>query len=977
MCSVGIRIPAVRATCTNDLNAGGGSPRAKAGCDRWAASSIATCVSLACARSKAVARWRARGKVRMSRKRIHELAKEWNVDVKDFVARLDKLGIRNKRAQSSLTDEEVERARAELAIDERPAVAVGDERVAVDTEGHTVVERRVRTNVIRRRTTRADSVPGLETAFPEGATLPPLSGEPFEVPADLFETTFAPELLPEAPLSSFSATEPPQYAPQTAVSGQAAGSESAAPVEAHAPAAMAADVAASAPVVPRMVPPPPPPPVARPAAPKARVEAPELQSPFAQRGPKVIGRIDLRKTQPAPAPAAPPRQRHTATAEPPPPMAPPAEDAKPKRKKRKVIKQTDMRETVDQDRRFGRPPRKKKALPGKEIRKTEITTPRASKRVVRISEVITVGDLARAMGVKAGEVIKKLMDSGMMAAINQVLDYDTAAYIASEFEYIVENVAFDAESMLEEKVEKVAVDEGLQTRPPVVTIMGHVDHGKTSLLDAIRHTNVTAGEAGGITQHIGAYSVDVDERRVTFLDTPGHEAFTAMRARGAKVTDIVVLVVAADDGVMPQTVEAINHARAAGVPIVVAINKIDKPEANLERIKQQLADYGLVAEDWGGDTVCVPVSARSKQGIPQLLEMLLLQADILDLKANPTKLAKGIIVEARLDRGRGPVATVLVQEGTLKVSDPFVCGWHYGRIRAMVDERGRKVHAAAPAEPVEILGLTGVPEAGTSLVAVADEATARQVAEHRRGKQREADLVKTAKISLDELYQQIQAGDVKELRLVLKADVQGSVEALSEALSRLSSDEVRLNVLHASVGGITESDVLLASASNAVVIGFNVRPEAKANDVADREGVDVRLYTVIYDVINDVRDAMEGLLEPAFRERVLGRAEVRQVFTVPSVGSVGGSFITDGKVVRNGLARLVRDHVVVYTGKVSSLRRFKDDAREVQAGYECGIGLENYQDMKVGDVIETFELEKVQRRLAPAAGRGAPVERRA
>jgi len=384
-----------------------------------------------------------------------------------------------------------------------------------------------------------------------------------------------------------------------------------------------------------------------------------------------------------------------------------------------------------------------------------------------------------------------------------------------------------------------------------------------------------------------------------------------------------------------------------------------------------------VADDWGGDTVCVPVSARSKQGIPQLLEMLLLQADLLDLKANPNKLARGIIVEARLDRGRGPVATVLVQEGTLKVGDPFVCGWHYGRIRAMVDDRGRKVLSASPAEPVEILGLTGVPEAGTPLVAVTDEATARQVAEHRRGKQREADLVKTAKISLDELYQQIQAGDVKELRLVLKADVQGSVEALTEALSRLSSEEVRLNVLHASVGGITESDVLLASASNAVVIGFNVRPEAKANEVADREGVDVRLYTVIYDVINDVRDAMEGLLEPAFREKPLGRAEVRQVFTVPSVGSVAGSFITDGKILRNGLARLVRDHVVVYTGRVSSLRRFKEDAREVQAGYECGIGLENYQDVKVGDVIEAYEMEKVARRLTPSTGRSAPAERRA
>jgi len=435
-------------------------------------------------------------------------------------------------------------------------------------------------------------------------------------------------------------------------------------------------------------------------------------------------------------------------------------------------------------------------------------------------------------------------------------------------------------------------------------------------------------------------------------------------------------VVAADDGVMPQTVEAINHARAANVPIIVAINKIDKPEANVERIKQNLTEYGLVAEDWGGDTICVPVSAKTKEGIPHLLEMLLLQAEVLELKANPDKLARGTIVEAKLDRGRGPVATVLVQEGTLKVGDPFVCGGNYGRVRAMMDDKGRKVDAAGPSTPVEILGLQGIPEAGNSFVAVTDEATARQVAEHRRGKQREATLVKTAKVSLEDLYQQIQAGDVKELRVVIKADVQGSVEALSEALSRLSTDEVRLNVLHASVGGITESDVLLASASNAVVIGFNVRPESKATEVADREGVDVRLYTVIYDALNDVRDAMEGLLEPTVREKTVGRAEVRQVFNIPSSGTIAGSFVVDGKLTRNATARLVRDHVVIYTGRIASLRRFKEDAREVQSGYECGIGLENYQDIKVGDAIEAYETERVARRLTPSAGKAAVAERR-
>jgi translation initiation factor IF-2 len=892
----------------------------------------------------------------MSRKRIHELAKEWNVDVKDLMARLEKLGIKNRRAQSSLTDAETERIKAELAVGERPTVEVGNERVVTGVEGQTVVERRVRTNLIRRRTTRTEPIPGPEGPLSEAGPLP--------LPTEAFESFSAPEPLPEAPPTVTATPLEPEVAdvPVHAIPVETPGhAEPAVALGAVTPPA-----ALGTPVVPS----PPP-----------------MESPFEMRGPRVLGRIDLRKTE-APAPttgadrdaAAKARDRVRREAPPTPTTevpAPETEEGKPRKKKRRVIRQTEIQDSPEQDRRFGRLPRKKKALPGKEQRKTEITTPRASKRVIRISEVITVGELARAMGVKAGEVIKKLMDAGMMATINQVLDVDTASLIASDFEYNVENVAFDAESVLEVEHEAQARDESFESRPPVITIMGHVDHGKTSLLDAIRETNVTAGEAGGITQHIGAYSVDVHGRRVTFLDTPGHEAFTAMRARGARVTDIVVLVVAADDGVMPQTVEAINHARAANVPILVAINKIDKPEANLDRIKQNLADYGLVAEDWGGDTICAPVSAKTKEGIAHLLEMLLLQADVLELKANPAKLARGTIVEARLDRGRGPVATVLVQEGTLKVGEPFVCGGQYGRVRAMVDDKGRKVQSAGPSTPVEILGLQGVPEAGNPFVAVTDEATARQVAEHRRGKQREADLVKTAKVSLEDLYQQIQAGDVKELDVVLKADVQGSVEALTEALSRLSTDEARLNILHASVGGITESDVLLASASNAVVIGFNVRPESKATEVAEREGVDVRLYTVIYDAINDVRDAMEGLLEPTLREKTVGRAEIRQVFSIPSFGVVGGSFVTDGKITRNAAVRLVRDHKVVYTGKVASLRRFKDDAREVASGYECGIGLENYADLKAGDIIEAYEMERVARRLVPSSsGRSAGAERR-
>jgi translation initiation factor IF-2 len=640
--------------------------------------------------------------------------------------------------------------------------------------------------------------------------------------------------------------------------------------------------------------------------------------------------------------------------------------AKAGRHKKRVVKKQEVLEFREKELRTGRIPKKKRALPGKEQRKTEITVPRASKRVVRISEVITVGDLAREMGVKAGEVIRKLMGLGMMATINQVLDADTATLIASEFDHQVENVAFDVESALQVDATAEEEETALLARSPVVTIMGHVDHGKTSLLDAIRSTHVTDQEHGGITQHIGAYHVQVDGRSVTFLDTPGHEAFTAMRARGAQVTDIVVLVVAADDGVMPQTVEAINHARAAEVPIIVAVNKIDKPDANLERVKRGLSEYGLVSEDWGGDTVFAPVSAKTHEGIPHLLEMLLLQADILELKANPNKLARGTIVEAKLDRGRGPVATVLVQEGTLRVGDAFVCGVFYGKVRAMIDDCGRKVETAPPAFPVEILGLQGVPQAGDSFVSVADEAKARQVAEFRQSKQRETELAKTSKVSLEELYDQIKAGDVKELRVVLKADVQGSVEALTEALVRMSTDEVKLRVIHGSVGGITESDVLLAAASNAIVIGFNVRPESKGAALAAKEGVDVRLYTIIYEAVADVRAAMEGMLEPTYREQTQGRVDIRQTFNIQGVGTVAGCYVTEGKIQRGNLVRLLRDHVVVHEGKLASLKRFKDDVREVAAGYECGLSIDGYQDLKQGDVIEAYERIPVVRRISPS-----------
>ncbi len=930
----------------------------------------------------------------MARKRISEVAKDLGVESKAIIAALENLGVQNKRPQSAIEDKEVEQVRFELGIDVRPEVAVGNETVREGIAGETIQETRVKTNVIRRRTKRREadtgeplgigneplSVPGESMTpppLPSGlplpppvSELPPATDEPrAEMPPEPSETPAAPPPTSE-PAAQPVAAKPKAAEPTT---------DSPVAVEAKAttkPAAPAADADVGvASRETRQMPP------ARSTTPPRRTEVtPSAETSSSRpevRGPRILGRIDLTKAAPAP----PSRDARTArdrgrrepavdpTAQPLPPVGAPDSKRK-KGKKRRVIKNTESFDTRD-DQRRARVPRKRRALPGKEQKKTAITTPAEHKRVVRISEVVTVGELARSMGVKAAEIIRKLMDSGMMATINQLLDADTAALLASDFGYNVENVAFNAESMLE--VEKAqAVEESTTARPAVVTIMGHVDHGKTSLLDSIRSTKVTDQEAGGITQHIGAYSVDVDGRKVTFLDTPGHEAFTAMRARGAKVTDIVILLVAADDGVMPQTVEAINHARAAEVPIIVAINKVDKPGIDLEKVRQQLADNGLVAEEWGGDTVCAPVSAKTGQGVPELLEMLLLQSDLLDLKANSDKLARGTIVEAKLDRGRGPVATVLVQEGTLNRGDPFVCGGNYGRVRAMIDDRGERVEQAGPSTPVEILGLQGVPEAGTPFVAVADEATARQVAEHRRTKQREADLVKSAKVSLEDLYKQVHTGDVKELKLVVKADVQGSVEAVADALTRLSTEEVRVNVIHGSVGGVTESDALLASASNAVVIAFNVRPEAKAAAIIEREGVDARLYSVIYDALNDVRAAMEGLLEPTFREKVVGRAEVREAFSIPNVGTIAGSYVLDGKITRNASARLVRDSVVIHTGKIASLRRFKDDAREVTSGYECGIGLDDFPDIKPGDVIEVFEQEAVERRLsAPTAGRTA------
>ena len=576
------------------------------------------------------------------------------------------------------------------------------------------------------------------------------------------------------------------------------------------------------------------------------------------------------------------------------------------------------------------------------------------------AETITVKDLTERIGKPAGEIIKKLMLLGIMATINNELDFDTAQLVCQEFGIELEmKLAQTAEDVLEEEDFEDA-EEDLQPRAPAVTIMGHVDHGKTSLLDYIRNTRVTAGEAGGITQHIGAYTVRVKGQPITFLDTPGHEAFTAMRARGAQATDIAVLVVAADDGVMPQTVEAINHAKAAGVPIIVAINKMDKPTANPERIKEQLTEYGLVAEEWGGDTIMVPVSAVTGDGVDQLLEMILLVAEMNNFRANPNRKARGIIIEARLDKSRGPVATVLIKNGTLRVGDMVVAGTAYGRIRALVNDRGERVKSAGPSDPVEVVGFGDVPDAGDTMFAVDDDKLSRQVAEERKDKLRAA-LIKTQqKTTLDDLFNQIQAGHIKDLNLIIKADVQGSVEAVKQSLEKLSNDEVRVRCIHGAVGAINESDVMLASVSGAIIIGFNVRMDNAVREVAEREKVDIRLYRVIYNAIEEIQAAMKGMLAPKYKEVTLGTAQVRQTFRVSGVGIIAGSYVTDGKIVRNAKARLLRDNVVVQESKIESLRRFKDDAKEVAAGYECGIGLENYNDVKEGDVIECFQMEEVE-----------------
>ncbi len=956
----------------------------------------------------------------MARKRIKTLATDWGFPVEDLLAGCVRLKLGHTHSESSLlSPEEADRLKADLDEQAHRATILRRETV-LETSSGKILEKRLNATVMRRR----HAEPGQSA----GGADAPFQFEVEQSQDESFVSPFledspaadaeAPAIF-DAPHHAEPAVAPPHRAPEHIVAPPEPVEDIPVPdYEAHPPVHPAHIVEPELEPEPEIVEPvepePSPAPVeaAAPAAPQApssrfgyrtdrvrAAEAPQRGSinltrgsqsgptlDDGQMGPKVLGKIDLR---PKAAPARPgaPASRTAAGApaarpgltgrfapqpqqQPGPadgmPQVPPDQATKPGGgrgiKKKKVVKKGSTDLAAEREMRGLRVPKKRRALPGKEQRKTEITTPKASKRVVRITEGVTVGDLGRSMGVKAGDLIKKLMELGQMATLNQVLDVDTATLLAGEFGYSVENVSFDAESAIEETPEETVVGESV-TRPPVVTVMGHVDHGKTSLLDAIRHTNVTAREFGGITQHIGAYTVETGGRTIAFVDTPGHEAFTAMRARGAKVTDIVVLVVAANEGVMPQTQEAINHARAANVPIIVAINKIDLPDANLDNVKQRLTQVGLVPEDYGGDTITVPVSARTGAGIDKLLEMILLQADVMELKANPNRPARGTIIESQLDRGRGPVATVLIQEGTLHQGDAFVSGTSYGRIRAMQNHLGQRLTEAGPSTPVEIFGLSTVPEPGTVFTGVAEESKARQVAEYRRSKQREGELTKTSRISLEDLSSRMAAGEVKELKVILKGDVQGSVEALADTLARLSTEEVKLEVIHGSAGAISETDVTLAAASKAIIIGFNIRPEAKAANLAEKEGVEIRLYTVIYEAINDMREAMEGLLAPTYREKALGRAEVRKIFNVPGA-TVAGCMVVDGKIVRSARARLVRDARPVWEGKLATLKRFKDDAREVAQGYECGIALENFNDVKPGDIIEAFEMEAILRKLA-------------
>ncbi len=901
----------------------------------------------------------------MAKIRVYELATKLGLDNKEIVDKLNQAGIEVKNHMSALEEEvalKFESSQSNQAdaapLDETVEVKVKEERI-----GSGLIRRRRKT-VVKEEPVAEEPVAAAEESAPVVASEPEAEESAPSTEEAIEQKTDAPVEMAEDVEEPAAVVEAAEVAEETPPATEAVATEAKAEVkpekEAAAKKKPKKDTSSTAKILGRVELPKPaerprrqpaggdkskrPAPGSRPDRPArpARPAAPRAAgAPGAPMVPEVPSEKEGRSKKKKKGGG-----REAAGARP--------EAGGPRRKSKREVYEPDRNERYRKGRKANRP-----------AKKTEITQSKAIKRKIRITDVITIGELAKRMGVKANDLIKELMRQGQMVTINHPLDFESAAILAAEFGYEVENVAFDEDTILSisNLDEKVDDDENQEPRPPVITIMGHVDHGKTSLLDAIREAKVTEGEAGGITQHIGAYDVDLDGRQMTFLDTPGHEAFTAMRARGAEVTDIVVLVVAADDGAMPQTREAINHSKAAGVPIIVAVNKIDKAGANPDKVMQELSELELLPEDWGGETIYVNVSAKEHTNIDKLLEMILLQAEVLELKANPNKRAQGAVVEARLDKGRGPVTTVLVQKGTLKVGDPIVAGLHYGRVRSMTNDRGQAVDSAGPSFPVEVTGLTGVPEAGESFHAVEDEKTAKDVAQHRQHKIREAELARSSKVSLEELYARIQEGDVKELKVIVKADVQGSAEAVSSTLTKLSTDACRLIVIHSGVGGITETDISLASASDAIVLGFNVRPAPKASGLADLEGVDIRLYNIIYDAVNDIKDAMEGLLEPTLKEIDLGRAEVREAFNVTKVGTVAGCYVVSGKILRNAHARLLRDDIVIWTGKLSSLRRFKDDVKEVNNNYECGIGLENYNDVKPGDIIEAYEIKSFKTAL--------------
>lgn len=885
----------------------------------------------------------------MTKKRVYELAKELGLENRELIARIAKMGIMAKSHASALEDGDVERIYREIR----------------GIESREMVEKRITSTIIRRRAVRSSSEAD-ENGESDGAVLPDKEEEtPEEKPDDTTITipasTGATSHQPDPPLAEAKPSIPALKIHQAEHEKQKI------PEKQELQEVKKGNIPVSPVSGGTQIPE------------KKTGPAPVLNEKGKEKsmGSSSRGNINLPFKNAIKIESGTTAQKPAGVVKVEIKTVPPDADKNKKRKKdlpeqfvdesfsskkkvflKKSINRRSNAPEIDREEVSVRWREEKKIVAAK-MNKTQITTPKAIKRRIKIGDTIGVGEMAKKMGVKAGEVISKLMANGMLVTINQSIDFDVATLIAAEFGYQVETAAIE----IEEAMMKPALEaKNLQTRAPIVTIMGHVDHGKTSLLDAIRSTNVIDGEAGGITQAIGAYHVHINDRDIVFLDTPGHEAFTAMRARGAQVTDVVVLVVAADDGIMDQTIEAINHSRVAKVPILVAINKMDKPAADPGKIKQSLTEYGLVPEEWGGETIFCEVSAKKREGIEELLEMILLQADILDLKADPDMPARGVIVEAKLDRGRGPVATVLIQEGTLHEGDAFVSKMEWGRVRVMYNDQGTRVREAGPSTPVEVIGFSSVPHASAEFIGMDDEKKARNIAEYWLRRDREKELSSTSKITLEQLYQKIREG-VKDLNVILKADVQGAIEALSDAFNKLTTNDIKLNIIHSSSGTITETDVMLASASDAIIIGFNVRPDSRVSELAEQEGVEIKLYDIIYNAIADVRDAMEGLLEPEYKDVVQGRAEIRELFRVPKIGTIAGSFVTEGKITRKSNVRLVRDGIQIFDGKIMSLKRFKDDAKEVLSGFECGIGIDGFNDLKQGDFIEAYAQEKIERKL--------------